>query len=168
MAMAIKPPTLLCRCFPSRLREGSEQWEPCFAVGSPWRSASARAPVMNHGHTKSGWLLADSRRLMLFDNNSGNVATREFPLRRETAARSEGEAAQGDIDGGNPEVVEEPHQHPPPSLTLGHPLRRQCHQLKRLSKAVIANEVKQSPEISTVFHAGDRHASLAMTCFSLS
>ncbi len=46
-------------------------------------------------------------------------------------------------------------------------LDRQCHQLKRLSKAVIANEVKQSPEISIVFDAGDRHASLAMTGFSL-
>jgi len=49
-----------------------------------------------------------------------------------------------------------------------NPSQRQCHQLKRLSKAVLANEVKQSPEISTVLDVGDRHASLAMTCFSLS
>ena len=56
------------------------------------------------------------------------------------------------------------------ALITGLPMGtvKQCHQLKRLSKAVIANEVKQSPEISTVLDVGDRHASLAMTCFSLS
>ena len=53
-----------------------------------------------------------------------HVATWEFPLPRGTAAHSEGEAPQGDVDAVNPEVVEEPHQHPPSSLTLGHPLRR--------------------------------------------
>ncbi len=47
-----------------------------------------------------------------------------FPLRRGTAARSEGEAPQGDVAGVNQDVGEEPHQHPPPSLALGHPLRR--------------------------------------------
>ena len=40
-------------------------------------------------------------------------------LRRGTAARSEGEAPQGDVDGVNEELAEEPHQ--PPSLALGHP-----------------------------------------------
>ena len=49
---------------------------------------------------------------------------KKFSLRRGTAARSEGEALQGDVDGVNREGVEEPHEHPPPSLTLGHPLRR--------------------------------------------
>ncbi len=49
---------------------------------------------------------------------------KKFPLRRGTAARSEGEALQGDVDGVNLEGVEEPHEHPPPSLRLGHPLRR--------------------------------------------
>jgi len=43
------------------------------------------------------------------------------PLRRGTAGRSEGEAPQGDVDGVKQEVGEEPHEHPPPSLTLGHP-----------------------------------------------
>ncbi len=38
--------------------------------------------------------------------------------------RSEGGAAQGDVDGVKQEVGEEPHEHPPPSLALGHPLRR--------------------------------------------
>ena len=56
-----------------------------------------------------------------------------IPLRRGTAARSEGEAAQGDVGGVN-KAPRYPHQHPPPSLALGHPLRRQCHQLKRLSR----------------------------------
>ncbi len=47
-----------------------------------------------------------------------------IPLRRGTAVRSEGEAPQGAVEGVNEELAEEPHQHPPPSLALGHPLRR--------------------------------------------
>ena len=47
-----------------------------------------------------------------------------IPLRRGTAVHSEGEAPQGDVEGVNEELAEEPHQHPPPSLRLGHPLRR--------------------------------------------
>ena len=49
------------------------------------------------------------------------MATSEIPLRRGTAARSEGGAPQGDVDGVNEELAEEPHQHPPPLLRRGTP-----------------------------------------------
>ena len=53
--------------------------------------------------------------------STDGVGKTHIPLRRGTAARSEGEAAQGDVSGVNQNVGEEPYQHPPPSLTLGHP-----------------------------------------------
>ncbi len=53
-----------------------------------------------------------------------SMTFKKFPLRRGTASRSEGGAAQGDVHAVTQEVAEEPHEHPPPSLALGHPLQR--------------------------------------------
>ena len=54
-------------------------------------------------------------------NSTDGTGKTHIPLRRGTAVRSEGEAPQGDVAGVNEELAEEPHQHPPPSLALGHP-----------------------------------------------
>jgi len=51
-------------------------------------------------------------------NSTDGVGKTHIPLRRGTASRSEGEAAQGDVGGVKQELAKEPH--PPPSLTLGY------------------------------------------------
>ena len=54
------------------------------------------------------------------DHNSTDCFGKtHIPLRRGTAARSEGEASQGDVDRVNPELAEEPHQHPPAACSEG-------------------------------------------------
>ena len=42
-------------------------------------------------------------------NSTDGVGKTHIPLRRGTAARSEGEAAQGDVGGVNEALAEEPH-----------------------------------------------------------
>ena len=51
--------------------------------------------------------------------STDGVGKTHIPLRRGTAARSEGEAPQGDVDGVKQELAEEPHQHPPSKVNAG-------------------------------------------------
>ncbi len=51
------------------------------------------------------------------------IRIEQFLLRRGTAAHNDGEAPQGDVDGVNEELAEEPHQHPPAARSEGRALQ---------------------------------------------